>query len=217
MPAMPTPPTKHNIVLRRGRTYSEVFRWETEPFLFAPILAIDKVAPVRVRTSVPHGLVNGWRVAVVDAKGVTDLNADNSPPLENDFRRATVVDPSTIEFNQLSGAGFSGTHRAGTGYLQWYSPHDLAGYVARMSIKNKVGGTVLLTSIPDLLTNFSGIEITLDDAYKTILVEVDPAVTEPITWKSGVYDLELESPMGEVTVILTGQVSVDQEITTPIL
>lgn len=209
MPAMLSLPSTP-LVIRKGRTFEKVVRWETEPFKFAVIQSISNGAPVAVTTSGPHGIPNGWRVAVVDALGLTELNAEHNPPGEKDFRRATVVDTDRIEINPLSAASF-GRHRGGTGFLQWYTPHDLGGYVARMSVKNKVGGAVLLTSLD------GGIGIELDDAIKTITLRIDAAVAETLAWKAGVYDLELESPDGDVTVILAGPITAEQEVTTPIL
>jgi len=196
---------KQNLVITQGKTFEQFVRWESEPFLFTPILAISNTAPVRITTGV-HGIPDGWRVAVVDAGGLTELNAANNPPKASDFRKATVPDTTHIEFNPLSAVEY-GTFSAG-GYLQWYTPHDLAGYTARLAIKNKAGGTVLLS----LTTENVG--IVLDASAKTIKLFISAIGTAALTWKTGVYDLELVSPAGVVTALLTGSVSVTPEITT---
>lgn len=203
-------PTIHDLCMRRGSTFRETVRWECEPFKFAQIASIANSGPVRVATQAPHGIVQGWRVAVVDAQGLTDLNAASNPPRDSDFRRASVIDETTIEFNPVSGGQF-GRHRINTGFLQWYSPHDLVAYTARMSVRSKVGGPVLLTSL-----DAGPITITLDDVAKTITLEISAAATEALDWKAGVYDLELESPEGEVFAILAGRISVESEVTTPL-
>jgi len=196
---------KQNLVITQGKTFEQFVRWESEPFLFTPILAISNTAPVRITTGV-HGIPDGWRVAVVDAGGLTELNAANNPPKASDFRKATVPDTTHIEFNPLSAVEY-GTFSAG-GYLQWYTPHDLAGYTARLAIKNKAGGTVLLS----LTTENVG--IVLDASAKTIKLFISAIGTAALTWKTGVYDLELVSPAGVVTALLTGSVSITPEITT---
>jgi len=196
---------KQNLTIIQGKTFEQFVRWESEPFLFTPILGISNTAPVRITTGV-HGIPDGWRVAVVDAGGLTELNAANNPPKASDFRKATVPDTTHIEFNPLSAVEF-GTWTAG-GYLQWYTPHDLAGYTARLAVKNKAGGTVQLS----LTTENAGIVI--DASAKTIKLFQSATDTAAMTWKSGVYDLELVSPTGVVTALLTGSVSVTPEITT---
>ena len=64
----------------------------------------------------------------------------------------------------------------------------------------------------ELTTENGGIAI--DNAAKTITLTISAEDTEAIDWTSGVYDLEMISDTDEVTAILTGRVSVSQEITT---
>lgn len=197
---------KKDLVITKGKTFVQTIRWEVAPYLFAAISAISNTAPVRVTTSTVHNIPDGWRVAVVDAGGMTELNAGNNPPKDSDFRQATVVDTTKIEFNPISAVAFEAFTSGG--YLQWFTPHDLAGYTARMSIKDKVGGTVLLS----LTTENAG--IVLDNTAKTITLNVSATASAALTWKTGVYDLELVSPTGVVTALLTGSVTVASEVTT---
>ena len=200
---------QHDIELRRGATYVLPVRWETTPWLYAAIASISLTAPVTI-TSAAHAIPDGWKVAVVDAKGLTQLNAKNNPPKASDMRRATVVSATQIQFNEISAAAF-GKHQAGSGYLAWLTPHSLAGYAARMQIKDRVGGAVLLS----LTTENGG--IALDDGGKVIEISITAAQTEALTKSAGVYDLELVSPGGVVTALLEGAVSVASEVTTPIV
>lgn len=197
---------KKDLVITKGKTFVQTIRWEVAPYLFAAISAISNTAPVRVTTSTVHNIPDGWRVAVVDAGGMTELNAGNNPPKDSDFRQATVVDTTKIEFNPISAVAFEAFTSGG--YLQWFTPHDLAGHTARMSIKDKVGGTVLLS----LTTENAG--IVLDNTAKTITLNVSATASAALTWKTGVYDLELVSPTGVVTALLTGSVTVASEVTT---
>ena len=201
---------QHDIELRRGATFVLPVRWETTPWLYAAIASISLTAPVAI-TSAAHTIPDGWNVAVVDAKGLTQLNAQNNPPKLADMRRATVVSATQIQFNEISAAAF-GKHQAGSGYLAWLTPHSLAGYTARMQIKDRVGGAVLLS-----LTTENGGGIALDDGTKVIEISITAAQTEALTKSAGVYDLELVSPGGVVTALLEGAVSVASEVTTPII
>jgi nicotinate-nucleotide pyrophosphorylase len=74
-------------------------------------------------------------------------------------------------------------------------------------VKNKVGGTVLLT----LTTENGG--ITLDNVAKTITLFIDAATTAALTWKTGVYDLEMVSG-ADVTELYSGKITVTFEVTT---
>jgi hypothetical protein len=201
-------PTPLDLAIRQGSTFTQFLRWETEPFLTAAISAIEPLASVRIQTQAPHGIPNGWRVAVVGS-GVSQLDAKKNPPVDKDMRRATVIDADTIEFNGLSAVDFDAY--ASGGFLMWYTPQDLAGYIARMKVKDKVGGTEYLE-----LTTGSGGGIELDNTGKAIVLTLSATVTEQIaSWKKAVYDLELESPTGIVTALFEGAITVSPEITTP--
>lgn len=194
-----------NLTLLQGKTFSLALRWETGPIVYKPITGITQTAPARV-TAPSHGIPNGWRVAIVSVKGMTQINAANTPPRPKDHYKATVVDSNTVEFNDINAAEFK-AYQSG-GYLQFNTPVSMAGMTARMSIKDKVGGTQLLS-----LTTEND-RIALDDVAKTITLHIAAADTALITWKRGVYDLELVSADGTVTGLLSGEVTVSQEVTT---
>ncbi len=196
-----------DLTIRRGETFTLTVRWETEPWLYAAIASISRTAPVRI-TSAAQAIPDGWQVAVVDAQGMTALNAANNPPKPKDMRRATAVSSTEIEFNDISSASF-GAHKANTGYLAWLTPHALAGYTARMQIKDRVGGLVLFS----LTSNVAG-GIEIDDANKVIEVTLTAAQAEMAAAASGVYDLELVSTGGVVTALLAGAVAFGDEVTT---
>ena len=196
---------QHDIELRRGATFVLHVRWETTPWLYAAIASISLTAPVTI-TSAAHAIPDGWKVAVVDAKGLTQLNAKNNPPKASDMRRATVVSATQIQFNEISAAAF-GKHQAGSGYLAWLTPHTLIGYAARMQIKDRVGGAVLLS----LTTENGG--IALGGTAGTVDLYVSDEDTTLIDWESGVFDLEIEHASGEVTRLAEGSGSVSKEVT----
>lgn len=192
-----------NIVINQGKTFGRVLRWEAPPVIYKAISAITNTAPARL-TVAGHGVPPLWRVAVVSVKGMKQINAEN-PPRQNEYRQATVIDANTIELNGVNASDY-GVYASG-GYIQYNTPVSLAGYDARMSIKDKVGGTELLR------LDTTNSRIVLDDANKTITIEVAADDTESITWVRGVYDLELVSPSGRVYVLLSGTVIVTREVT----
>ena len=200
--------TTRDIQIRRGSTFLMTVRWETESWLYAAITSISLTAPVAI-TSATHTIPDGWDVAVVDAKGLTQLNAKSNPPKKSDMRRATVVSATQIEFNEVSAASFT-PHKAATGYLAWRAPQSLTGYVARMQIKDRVGGAVLVS-----LTSAPGGGITINQTDKAIEIVITNAQTEAIAKAGGVYDLELVSPGGVVTALLAGTITFESEVTTP--
>lgn len=198
---------KLNLVIRQGETFLRVIRWETPPFVYKPITAITKTAPVGI-TAVGHGLVSGWRVAVVSAGGMEQINAKNNPPREHEFVQCTVSDVDNVTLNTVNATEYD-TYTSG-GYLQYYTPVDLAGYSARMDIKNRIGGTELLSITSGAPDN----RIVLDNANHTITITIAAADTAALTFSKGYYDLELESGSGIVTTLFSGVVTVTKEVTT---
>jgi hypothetical protein len=195
---------KQDFTIYLGKTFSQILRWESTPVLYKAISGISQTAPCVV-TAVGHGLPDGWRVAVVSVKGMTQLNALSDPPKDKDYYQAVVVDSDTIN---LSGVNAS-EHKAyvSGGYLRFNTPVDLAGFTARMSIKDKVGGTEILS-----LTTENG-RIILDNSAKTITLQISSSDTGAVLAKKGVYDLELESSTGVVTGLIHGSVVFVPEVT----
>jgi hypothetical protein len=195
-----------NLTIRQGETFQRIIRWEMPPFVYKPITGITKAAPAVV-TCPAHGLVNGWRVAVVSVNGMDEINAEHTPPRDTEMVQVTFVDSNTVSLNKVNSAKFS-TYASG-GYLQFYTPVDLTGYTARMGIKDRIGGTLLLT-----LSTGADTRIAIDPTAKTITVTISAADAAAIAWRKGVYDLEMVSAAGVVTTIFSGNVTVIPEVTT---
>lgn len=198
-----------DLSIQQGKTFTLALRWETEPVIYKAITAIQQAAPVRM--TVPgHGIPNGWRVAVTNVKGMTEINAEANKVKDRDYNPVTVIDSNTLEINAINAAGFK-TYVSG-GYVQCNTPIDLTGYTSRMKIKDKVGGTVLAsTEAGDSPLNI--LTISINTSTKVITLSISATATAAITWKSGVYDLEMVSAGGVVTAILSGKVSVTKEVT----
>ncbi len=205
-----------DLVIQQGKTFSLVLRWETEPVISKPITAISLAAGAPRLTVTAHGAPNGWRCAVTRVGGMKQINAENYPLRDSDFRPATVIDANTIEFNGVTPCDDSGkewpAYTSG-GFIQYNTPVDLTGYTARMEIKDKIGGTVL-ASADSADTPLDILDIAIDTTGKTITLTISATDTAEIAWKRGVYDLEMVSSSGVVTAILTGSVNVTREVTT---
>lgn len=200
-----------DLLIQQGKTFTLVLRWETEPVVYKAITAIQQTAPVRM--TVPgQGAPDGWRAAITSVKGMVEINAADPAKLrDSDFHTVTVIDANTIEFNDINAASFKGYISGG--YLQYNTPVDLTGFVARMEIKDKVGGTLLASAdVADAPLNI--LDIAIDNAKKTITLTISATDTAALTWKKGVYDLEMQSATGVVTALITGTVSVTKEVTT---
>lgn len=200
---------KQDLTIVQGKTFARVIRWEVLPFVYKAITGITKTAPAVVTAS-SHGVPDGWRVAIVSVQGMEEINASN-PPKSKEFLRATLIDPNSFSLNSVNASEYS-TYTSG-GYVQYYTPVDLSNYTARMTIKDKVGGTVLASSLVAHTPN-DVITFSLNNTTKTITATIDAADTAAFTWKKGVYDIEMVHTGGDVTAIMYGNVSVTPEVTT---
>ncbi len=82
-----------------------------------------------------------------------------------------------------------------------------------MQIRDRIGGSILLTLSSDPLTTPDG-EIDIDTALAALIVRLSPATTAAITWARGVYDLELITPGGDVyPVTAISKVKIGDEVT----
>lgn len=198
-------PLKRNLRVFQGKTFVHVVRWGQTDSSYKAITAIPATAPAQL--TVPgHGLPTGWPVAIVSVLGMIEINALATPPSPDDYHKVIAVDANTLQIPDINAAGF--TPYVSGGYVQFQAPAPLTGYTARMEIKDRVGGTILVS----LTSPSSGIAI--DTNLSTVTVTIDAVTTAAITKLNGVYDLELVSPAGVVTPLLYGSVTVQQEVTT---
>ena len=193
-----------DLTIVKGKTFARALRWEAPPIVYKPITGVSQTAPAVV-SCVGHGVPNGWRIAVVSVKGMVQINAKNDPPKPKDYVVATVIDANTLELNAVNAADFR-QYLSG-GYVQYNTPVDLTGMTARMSIKDKVGGTELYR-----LDTTNG-RIVIDNAAKTITFTISADATAAFTFTKAVYDLEIVSGT-VVTLLMYGNVIVTDEVTT---
>ena len=186
-----------DLAIRKGATFAQMLRWEAPPIVWKPITAISLTAPVRL-TVPAHDCPPNWRVNVSCNKSMREMDGVKG--------LATVIDADTIEINTINASGFK--PYKGDGYLSFNTPVDMTAMTARMSIKDKVGGTELLR----LDTTNNGLVI--DATECSITMRVDASVTELLTWERGVYDIEVVDSLDTVHVLLSGKVTVTPEVTT---
>lgn len=190
-------PTKVNLKIYQGSTFTEVFRYESATKVYVPISAVFKGAPMMV-TATAHGMVAGWRCKLSNVGGMTEAN-------NLDYIVATSVTANDLTFNAINSAGFK-DYTSG-GILEYNAPVDLTGMTARMQIREKLTSATTL----DELTTENG-RIVLSNTTKTITVQIPAATTTNYTFKSGVYSLELISG-ATVIPFIYGNITLDKEIT----
>lgn len=199
---------KLDISIRRGETVALPIRVESDTLAYKTITAVAQTAPVRI-TATAHGLTTGWRAAVMNVKGMVEINAEGNPPKDKDLSRVTVVTADAVEFNQINAAGFR-AYQSG-GQLVYYAPFDLTPFTAaRMTVKDRVGGAVLLA-----LTSAGG-TLEIDAVNQAVWIKLDAAATAALTFDKGVFDIELVDNDGKVTALCSAEsrFTVMPEVTT---
>lgn len=182
-----------DLCVRRGTTVEIPIRLESSTWRYASISAIAQSAPVRI-TATAHGIPDGWRAAVMNVVGMTELNAEGNPPKDRELRRVHVVDADTVEINDVNAAGFR-AYKSG-GQLAWYAPQDLSMYEgARMQVRNKVGGTLLAEFTTD------GGTLEIDTVNDCLWLKLTEAQSLALTFSSGVFDIEMIRAGGDVDAI----------------
>lgn len=208
----------HPMSLVRGKTFQQAVRWETDPVIYKAISAISIAGGPPRLTVTGHGIPSsGWRVAVTRALGMKQINADNAPPRDSDYHEVTVIDASTLELNGLTPVDDTGREwpaYTGGGFIQYNTPHDLTGYTCDVVIKDRIGGSVLASSrASDAPLNL--ITATVDAANKAVVISMSAANTAAVTWKKGVWEVEMRAPDSTVYPLVSpSPVVVSDEVAT---
>lgn len=191
-------PVKLNFKIYQGSTFTETFRWEGDLKVYAPISNITKAAPMVV-TATAHGIPINWRVQISNVTGMKEANT-------TDYINATSVTANTVTFNDINSVGYT-AYTADTGVLVYNQPVSLAGYTARMQIREKITSA---TVIKELTTANGG--ITIDNTDKVISITISATDTTLFTFKTAVYSLELVTG-SVVEPFIYGNISLEPEIT----
>ncbi len=175
------------VSVRKGADADIALRLETSILKFSAISAMTQSAPLRV-TSTGHGLLDQWHAAIVDAQGMTELNAvESNAIMDSEFHQISVVDANTVAFNGISSAGFR-PYTSG-GYLAYYEPMDMSGYTsARMDIKTRVGGNV------ELALNTADGTLEIDAASSTLFIRLTEGSLDALSAREYFFDVELVGP-----------------------
>lgn len=199
---------KKNIVIKQGETFTLPCRVEGKPIVYRPIKEISKTAPVVIKTEGNHGIKPNWRVAIVSARGMTRINASNTPPSDSDYHKATIESSDEISLNDVNAANFSAY--TGGGYVQFNTPIDLTGSTARLAIRNKrdkTRGTELYR-----MTTENG-RIVIDAVNCVITLVISATDTASFAWTTGYYELDVISSTGVVATLLEGSITISKEVT----
>lgn len=190
-------PTKLNFKVYQGSTFQETLRWESSTKVYAPITMIAKSAPM-VITATSHGVPPGWRVKVTGALGMKEVNMTD-PVL------ATSVTADTVTVNSVNSLNYA-TYTGG-GVLEYNQPVNLAGFTARMQIRQKLEDS---TVVKELTTENGGIVI--DNVTKTIALNISATDTAAFSFQTAVYSLELVNG-AVVTPFAGGNLTLIKEVT----
>ena len=195
-------PAKINYKIYQGSTFQESYRWESETKVYVPISAISKSAPCVITTNINHNLPQGWRVRVVGAGGMKELNSTGET-----YHLATEVTANTITLNQVNSLQYT-TYTSG-GVVEYNQPVPLSSYSARMQIRETVDSDTVLYST----TSGAGGHLSIDLALSTVNIEIPANITQAFDFSTAVYSLELYESSGLVVPFLTGNLTLVPEVT----
>ena len=88
------------------------------------------------------------------------------------------------------------------------NPINLTDYEANMEIRSTVREEEVLAFL-----STSNSKISINGTEGQIVLVIDPSETSTYDWETGVYDLELVSPPGEITRLVYGSVTISPEVT----
>lgn len=197
-----------DITIVKGKTFEFAYRYAEDELIYLPIEAMTSVAPVRLKITA-HSIPDGWPIRIQCLKAPEELNSN--PDGDEPYYFAKVLDVDTIELNTVNATCWK-TYTSG-GLVVLSKPVDLTGYSARMWIKDRVGGAILLKLDSDPSTSPAG-TIQIDTALSAFIPKLSAAATQAIDWRKGVYDFEAVTPTGEVYAIAAiSAVTVSDEVT----
>jgi hypothetical protein len=194
-------PAKLNYKVYQGSTFQEIYRWESQTKVYAPIQSISKAAPCVITTTTNSNIPQGWRFRVTGVQGMKEINTTGDA-----FYVATEISGSQVTVNEINSAAY--TAYTSGGILEYNQPVDLAIYSARMQIRENIDSTTVIHEATS--TNN---QIVLNNTNKTITITIPAGVTQNFTFQSAVYSVELFETGGRVIPFLVGNLLLVREVT----
>jgi hypothetical protein len=191
-------PVKLNFKIYQGSTFKETLRWETSTKVYKPITSITKSAPM-VISAPAHGIPIGWRAKITNVLGMKEINSNDI------YHTVTGTSTDSITLNAVNSLGY--TDYTSGGVIEYNEPPDLASMTGRMQLRAKIDS---VDTIFELTTENGGILI--DNALKTISINIGATTSAGFTFSQAVYSLELIKGQ-EVTPFIYGSISLEKEIT----
>lgn len=194
------------LTLRRGATADIPIRVESDTLAYASITAIPQRSPLRI-TAQAHGVPDGWRAALQNVGGMTNLNVDSVRDV--DLLRVSKIDANTLEFTGINAAGWR-AYTSG-GQVVSYAPHDLSVYAsARMDVKDSIDGTTLASY------STAGGTLQIDSAAGSVWIHLTAAQTLLLDAGTHLFDIEMVKASGVVVALCSADstLTVLPEITT---
>jgi hypothetical protein len=125
---------------------------------------------------------------------------------EDDYYLATNTTSNTVTLNQVNSSNY--TSYTSGGVIEYNLPIPLTGYTAQMQIRETLDSANIIIE----LTNSNG-GIVIDPSDSTISIFITAAQTRAFTFPTAVYSLELTDTSGVVTTLVTGNLTLVQEVT----
>lgn len=182
-------PARLDLPVIPGATLNQPLLLMQPVYQYRPITGLAGTAPVRLQVPA-HGLPGDWLVWCEGVPNWPDLNQDKA---RSPGRLAHVVDPDTLEFNDLAGQG----RTAASGLLVYRLPVDLTGCEIRAEIRGEGAAPILLTQ---------GNDGVLLQGLGRVLLILTAEQTAAISWARGEWDLTITHPDGTVNRWVAGQV-----------
>jgi len=115
--------TDKEILIQKGKTFSLVVRWETEPVVRKAITAISLANGAPRLTISSHGIPDGWNGTVYGVEGMKQIN-------DVGVQQLTVIDSNTIELNGVTPVDDNGkmwpAYTSG-GFVKFYTTKRVGG------------------------------------------------------------------------------------------
>lgn len=173
------------LVIPKGKTFEFALRYASGRMVSKEIASLSSLVPVRL-TVPDHGMPDGWPFSVSCVVRPYELNGDYV---------ATVVDPDTIEINDLVGQCWR--HKwSGGGVIQYPAPADIDGWTARAMFRRHLKDEEPLLTF----TTEAGADglFLVDPTESTFTLSLTAERAETLPVVSGVWDAEAVYPSGRV-------------------